>query len=136
MRATALQMLSLKAIRKPPGRMILPGGAVCCNLFSEVVLFSNGLSFGSLGSKISFGSGSFLSGNLFCGLFHSDLYFDVGILSLFALGALGQIFQSLLAPGDDLLAVGGNVLDVTGNGSQCGQNLDDGVHSFHKRTSS
>lgn len=107
----------------------------------EVGLFGNGLVRGNLGGRL-FGRG-FLNrgllcgsfgGNFLCGLFGrrflSGSLFD-GLRLFFAAGALGQGSENLLRPCDNLIAVGSNNVDGTGNGSQSGQDFYDYIECFH-----
>ena len=52
----------------------------------------------------------------------------LAIVNLALAGALGQQF---LCPGDDLVTVGGNDVDDAGNGSQGGQNFQNGLKAIH-----
>ena len=83
-------------------------------LLGEVGLFGNGLVRGNLGGRL-FGRG-FLCGS-FGGNFLSGSLFD-GLRLFLAAGALGQGSENLLRPCDNLIAVGSNNVDGTGNGSQ------------------
>ena len=100
-------------------------------LLGEVGLFGNGLVRGNLGGRDflnrgflcgSFG-GNFLGG-LFGRSFLSGSLFD-GLRLFLAAGALGQGSENLLRPCDNLIAVGSNNVDGTGNGSQSGQDFYD-----------
>ena len=116
----------------------ISSGVLCRSLFSvsEIFLTGNGLVF----CHVDFGSRlfhSFLNGNLFCGnlfdgfVFSSFCFSFFYDLSFLSSGALGQHIPDLLGPGNDLLAVGGNDVDSTGNGSQSGQNFDDILHRIN-----
>lgn len=105
-------------------------------LLGEVSLFGNGLVRGNLGGRLfSRGllCGSF-GGNFLCGLFGrsflSGSLFD-GLRLFLAAGALGQGSENLLRPCDNLIAVGSNNVDGTGNGSQSGQDFYDYIECFH-----
>ena len=76
----------------------------------------------------SFG-GNFLGG-LFGRSFLSGSLFD-GLRLFLAAGALGQGSENLLRPCDNLIAVGSNNVDGTGNGSQSGQDFYDYIECFH-----
>lgn len=96
-------------------------------LLGEVSLFGNGLVRGNLGGRL-FGRG-FLCGS-FGRRFLSGSLFD-GLRLFLAAGALGQGSENLLRPCDNLIAVGSNNVDGTGNGSQSGQDFYDYIECFH-----
>ena len=90
-----------------------------------------------------FFSGSFLGGNLFlsCGLFNGSFLggffskfslFGNGLFDDIVAALAGAGCQQILLPGDDLIAVGSDHIDSTGNSGQSGQNFQ---NSFHRMTS-
>lgn len=97
-------------------------------LLGEVGLFGNGLVRGDLGGR------DFLNRGFLCGSFGrsflSGSLFD-GLRLFLAAGALGQGSENLLRPCDNLIAVGSNNVDGTGNGSQSGQDFYDYIECFH-----
>ena len=56
-----------------------------------------------------------------------------GLVTLTLAGALtGALLQQILGPGHDLVAIGGNDINHTGNGSQSGQDLHNSLKAVHK----
>ena len=97
-------------------------------LLGEVGLFGNGLVRGNLGSR------GFLNRGLLCGSFGGNFLcglFGRRFLSGSLFDGLRQGSENLLRPCDNLIAVGSNNVDGTGNGSQSGQDFYDYIECFH-----
>jgi hypothetical protein len=108
----------------------------------EVLLFSNRSLFGS-GSFLA-GAGalalaSFLSRSFFALTLALTLAF-AGAFALTLASALAVTLavaalagaQQLLCPSNNLVTVGGDYVNDTGNSGQSSQNLNDGINSFHR----
>jgi hypothetical protein len=122
-------------------------------------LADTGVRFAKLSFEISlFCLGSFFSRSFFC-FFSGSFFFSlflftaaaiaiadaVAIVAVaFALAVIAIAIaialtlalaaaQHLLSPGNDLVAVGGDHINYTGNSSQSSQNLQNSTNKFHKK---